>query len=101
VLFDGATKEGTLEVKDLTFAEEATRTSDPGEANVLETTEYKILNVPKTGTLVVPVPDEPPATAVLQGYTTGGAAGRWLLLSDSFLFHAACLPAVCGGGVGV
>ena len=42
---------GTMVVKDLTYAEEATRNTDPTISKVAEGTSYKITNTSKTGTM--------------------------------------------------
>jgi hypothetical protein len=51
---DGNSETGTLEVKDLTFAEEAARNTDPGENNVRWQTTYKIINANKEGNVFLP-----------------------------------------------
>jgi hypothetical protein len=51
---DGTSETGTLEVKDLTFAEEAARNTDPGENNVRWQTTYKIINANKEGNVFLP-----------------------------------------------
>ena len=65
---DGTSETGTLQVKDITFTEEAERNTNPGNNNVIDGINYKILGNGYTGTLLVDSPPNAPVISLV-GYT--------------------------------